>query len=120
MYRLEITKAEYEVFKERLQELHPEIRVHLSSCDEALKKLGFVESAPCIVFLDMNNVQMESLLHELDQFEVNLYNVNECSEDVQAENEYERYECLNKWLYSATVLKDVSASGLVGKAQTEE
>ena len=120
MYRLEITRVEFEVFKKRLQELHPEIRVHLSSCDEALEKLGFVESAPCIVFLDMNNAQMESLLHELDQFEVEYFNGDECSGNVQAENEYERYECLYKWLYSATVLKDVSAGGLVGKAQTEE
>lgn len=113
MYKLQISKSEYELFRDRLHELHPEINVRIFFCDEALEKLDFVESAPCTVFVDISDAQRESLLNELDQLEADAYNTSGELPDIEAEAKYKRYECLWQYLFYAErveCLKD-SAEG---------
>lgn len=106
MYRLEVSKSDYELFRDRLYELHPEIRVRLFSCNEPLEKLGFAESAPCTVFVDIDDAQRESLLNELDRLEADASNTSGELPDHDAEMQFRRYECLWQYLFYAEKVID--------------
>ena len=74
MYKIEITKEVYENLKKDLAKFRPNIALILVECDEALERLGFCESAPCIVHIDLSEEEMEILLDDLIQLEVDAYN----------------------------------------------
>ena len=81
MYKLEIVKKVYERVKERLEEFRPNIKIELIVCDIMLEKLGFCESAPCIVYVHLEENEMEILLDDLLSLEIDAFNGNDEPED---------------------------------------
>ena len=81
MYKLEIVKKVYERVKERLEEFRPNIKIELIVCDIMLEKLGFCNSAPCIVNIHLDEEEMENLQLDLLNFEIDAFNGNDEPED---------------------------------------
>ena len=74
MYKIEMSKTVYESLKSDLEKFRPNIQLILVECDDALERLGFCESAPCIVHVDLTEEEMELLLDDLMQLEIDAYN----------------------------------------------
>lgn len=87
IYKLETTKEKYLKLKERLFELNPNIKLVLVSCDDNLEKLGFTDSAPCVVDLYISEEECESLMDELMSMEEDAY----ASNDKENREKYDRY-----------------------------
>lgn len=81
MYKLKIVRKVYERLKESLEEFRPNIKIELINCDIMLEKLGFCESAPCIVYVDLEEKEMGVLLDDLYQLEIDAFNGNQEPED---------------------------------------
>ena len=54
MYRLETDRNTYQNLKTDLTEIQPDIKVELVVCDIVLEKLGFCNSAQCIVNIHLD------------------------------------------------------------------
>lgn len=102
--KLEMPKSIYLRFFELLPELHPEIKIHLISCDEMLQELGFCDDAPCVVKFDFTNTDYEELLDELMQLEINAYNTHNGENPKPSDPDYQkylRYGWMWNWLNNA-------------------
>ncbi|MBQ8374731.1 MAG: hypothetical protein IJX98_04030 [Clostridia bacterium] len=109
MYKLQITKAEYERLKTALTEFRPNIKLILVECDDALERLGFCKSAPCIVRVDLTEEEMEILLEDLIDLEVSAYNTddgNNPPKDDPFYILYEKYGWMWGYFYYAELVYD--------------
>ena len=93
----EINQETYQKIATRLHELHPDYKMQMVNCDINLERLGFCESAPCELHLDINEDQYLALLDELIGFEVDAYNTDSGDPDTHS-TEYELYERYT-WIY---------------------
>ena len=109
MYKLELSKKEYELFKNTLAEFRPNIKIELIQCDEALERLGFCESAPCIIHVDLTKEDMETLIDELMQLEMDAFNT-ETGEDPLPNDPlymlYKKFGWMWGYFYSAEWIED--------------
>lgn len=81
MYRLETDRSTYQSLKIDLAEVRPDIKVELVVCDIVLEKLGFCNSAPCIVNIHLDEEEMENLQLDFLNFEIDAFNGNDEPED---------------------------------------
>lgn len=69
MVHLNTTKKTYERLKSCLPDLIPNVRIDVLVMDENLERLGFCESAPCELAINLNRKDLEDLLDELIDIE---------------------------------------------------
>ncbi len=91
MYRLETTKPLYEKIKELLPDIWPNIQIRLMSEDSNLVRLGFVDSVPCVVELDVDEKQFEEILYSFYDLEVDAYNTEDGKDPPQNDPFYQKY-----------------------------
>ena len=72
MIYLNTTKKTYERLKSCLPDLFPNVRIDVLVMDENLERLGFCESAPCELTINLNSKELEDLLDELIDIETDM------------------------------------------------
>ena len=92
MYKFQVTKIIYKQLEENLSRFRPNIQLILVECDEALERLGFCESAPCIVCVDLTEEELETLLDDLLQLEIDAYNTGTGNDPLPNDPSYLLYE----------------------------
>lgn len=107
MYKLELPLDEYQRLEKCLSEIHPEINLVLVSCDYALADLGFVESPPCVIKVELTEQECEALLYELMRYEVDAFNQpdDQISEKTPAYQTYVKYGWMWDIFYSAEYIE---------------
>ena len=98
MIYLNIDKNTYSQINELLPDIWPEIQIELLVMDENLERLGFCESAPCRVSVDLSAEEYEQLLDELMQLEIDAYNTRDGKNPLEDDPEYIRY-CKYGWMW---------------------
>ncbi len=100
MVYLNTTKATYERLKSCLPDLIPDIKIDVLVMDENLERLGFCESAPCTLTINLNSKELEDLLEELDDIEMRYYSY----ESYFNCKNYEKYCWMYPIFFSAKVV----------------
>ena len=106
MYQLEMKKVTYNNFKVGLKEFRPNIKFYLVSCDDALEQLGFCNSAPCVVNVDITQEERNTLIDDLLQLEIDLfskYDIPDKSDPLYID--YEKYSWM-WWLFENAISVD--------------
>ena len=98
MFLLETNKELYIKIKEAMFQLYPEIKISLISCDDVLEKMGFCDSAPCVLGFDLTKNEMDALLDDLMQIETEAFNTPDGKYPSCNDPDYQRYEKYG-WLY---------------------
>ncbi|NCC16948.1 MAG: hypothetical protein EOM28_11525 [Clostridia bacterium] len=84
----------YELLKERIAEIAPEIQVDLITSDENLFKLGFTDRIPCVVEIVATEDQINRLIDLCYDFEASGYDFPEKSPEYI---KYKRYAWIATW-----------------------
>jgi hypothetical protein len=84
--------------KQCLSELYPEVEVTLLQSDPMLKQLGFVESVPCIIELNITEEQRNAIRDKVIQFEVDAFNTIDGTYPSENSEDYKNY-CKYGWLF---------------------
>lgn len=69
MFYLNLDRVKYERINLLLPDICPDIKIELRSMDINLERLGFCESAPCVVAFDISKEDYKILLNELMDME---------------------------------------------------
>lgn len=88
---LNIDKERYTQINTLLPDIWPNVKIDLLSVDENLEKLGFCESAPCLVSIDLSEDEYEQLLDELMDLEIDAYNTPDGKSPPDNDPAYIRY-----------------------------
>ena len=101
---LKMSREDFDKVEMLLPDLCPDVSFSLISQDDNLVALGFCDSAPCIVEFHLTADEFEELLLELDEIEVEAFNLpynREPSENDSAYQKYLKYGSLYGILYNA-------------------
>ena len=104
MVRLKVSKDEFDKINSLLPDICPNVPFSLKVQDDNLMKLGFCESAPCIVEFDMSTEEFNEMLDTLDDIEVDAFNTphgSYPSRNSPAYQKYLKYGCLYDILFFA-------------------
>ncbi len=88
---LKINKDEFNEINTLLPELFPNISFEIKSQDDALVNLGFCNSAPCVIEFDLTTEEFEALLCDLDDIEVDAFNLPKYIEPKENDPTYQKY-----------------------------
>lgn len=91
--KIETNIPTYERLKECLSERYTTITVKLLSADYALKKLGFVETVPCVIEVVSTDDEISSVIEDAFDLEIAAFQIDD--ENSEEWKLYERYG----WLY---------------------
>ena len=91
MIYLNTNKKTYERLQECLPDLIPNVKIDVLMMDDNLERLGFCESAPCKIAINLNNNDRKNLLNELLYIE-EIYFADESYDNCR---KYEKY----LWMY---------------------
>ncbi len=98
MLYLRTNKELYTQIATLLPDLRPDIKINLLSMDENLEKLGFCQSAPCEVSIELSAEEYEQLLDELMDMEVDAFATSDGSYPADDDPKYLLY-CKYGWLW---------------------
>jgi len=98
VYIIEADRKTFGLAKEQLQELYPFAEISLISCDDALERLGFVDSAPCVFGLDVSREQLDTIFDDLIQMEIDAFNTEDGDYPESNDPYYLKYITYG-WLY---------------------
>ncbi len=65
----------FEELQKCMARFRPEIKLILGECDDMLERLGFCNYAPCIIYVDVTEQEMDALVDDLIQIEIDAYNL---------------------------------------------
>ncbi len=91
MFYIRTDKVTYNRINTLLPDIRPDIKITLISCDDNLEKLGFCDSAPCVVSFDLNSDELENLLDELMYMEISAYNTENGKHPSDNDPDYQIY-----------------------------
>ncbi|MDP4133363.1 MAG: hypothetical protein Q8882_05065 [Bacillota bacterium] len=77
--------------KQCLSEIYPQVEVTLLKSDPMLKKLGFVETVPCKIELNITKAQRDKIRDMVLQFEINAFNTIDGKYPPENSMEYKNY-----------------------------
>ncbi len=72
MVYLDTNRKTYEQLVDCLPDLIPNIKIDVLVMDDNLERLGFCESAPCKIAINMNDAELDDLLDELIDIEADM------------------------------------------------
>ncbi len=84
-------KAYFDIIRERLHDIFPNVKFSLAVCDENLQTMGLCSDAPCIVALDLYNSDFSEMMDELMQLEVDAYITSDGDDPDEDNPLYQRY-----------------------------
>ncbi len=87
----------YLLLKQCLSEIYPQVEVTLLASDPMLKELGFVETVPCKIELNITKEQRDEILDIVLQYEIDAFNTQEGKEPSENSIAYKGY-CKYGWL----------------------
>ncbi len=100
MIYLDTDKKTYERLKMCLPDLIENVEIKVLVMDENLEILGFCESAPCTLAINLSSKELEDLLEELDDIEMRYYSY----ESYFNCKNYEKYCWMYPIFFSAKVV----------------
>ena len=104
MLQIKLNKEDFDKISELLPDICPDVSFSLKEQDDSLVKLGFCNSAPCIIEFDMNAEEFYEMLDTLNDIEIDAFNT-EYDEYPKGNNpayqKYLKYGCLYEILFSA-------------------
>ena len=101
MVKLKVSKDEFDKIASLLPDICPDISFSLKEQDDNLMKLGFCESAPCIVEFDMSTEEFNEIFDILDDIEVDAFNTPHGSYPSHDDPAYQKYL---KYAYLSDIL----------------
>ena len=120
MVQLKIDRDDFDKIKALLPDICPEVSFSLQTEDDNLVKLGFCDSAPCVVEFDMRAREFYEMLDTLNDIEVDAFNVPDSSESLRntcAYQQYLKYGCLYDILCEAERVYDtIGCVRYIGKS----
>lgn len=99
MLYVETDKITYNRIKTLFPDLRPDTKITLIACDDNLERLGFCDSAPCLVGFDLTFDELDVLLKELIFMEANAYNTSNGYDPTDYDPDYQLYVKYG-WLYN--------------------
>ena len=120
MLKIKVNRDEFDKINSLLPDICPEASFSLQTQDDNLVKLGFCNSAPCIVEFDMTAQAFYEMLDALNDIEIDAFNVLDSSEPSRSDPAYQKYlkyGCLYDILFMAERIYDTIGSvRYVGKS----
>lgn len=80
----------------------PDIRLRMIDCDYHLERLGFCDSAPCVIRFEITEEERDWLMEQLMDMEGSAYTTDSPSE---TSPEYKRYKKYN-WIWDLLFYAD--------------
>ena len=120
MVQINVSRDDFDKINALFPEIFPDVVFSLKVQDDALVKLGFCDSAPCVVEFDITAREFYDILEELIDLEINAYNTSngrEPAKENPAYQKYLKYGCLYEILYIAEkVFSPIGRVKYVGKS----
>lgn len=120
MVQLKINRDDFDKIKSLLPDICPAVSFSLQIEDNNLVKLGFCNSAPCVVGFDMSVQAFYEMLDTLNDIEIDAFNgldSTELSRNTPAYQKYLKYGCLYDILFMAEKVYDtIGRVRYVGKS----
>jgi len=91
MYYIETDRIRYEKMKKLLPDFRADMIIELESMDSNLEKLGFVDTAPCVVKIDISEDELDALMDELVMIEINAFNTSDGKNPPKDDVDYQMY-----------------------------